>query len=255
MTKIKQCLIIAAGMGSRIAATGEVKPLVRLNGQPLIHHVIATIHRAGIDSFTFVLGYQAERIAPSVENFCRTADISCEIVINEEWKRANGLSVLKAEPGLREPFLLTMCDHIYPTALIERVLGQGLGGDALRLAVDRRISGNPLVDLDDVTRVQTDGDRILGIGKTLTQYNAFDTGVFLAGPELFSALRSSISAGEESLSGGVRWLAASGRAGVIDIGALPWLDVDDQAALNKAEAFFGPQTAGRTESFSTGAES
>lgn len=239
MTQITQCLIIAAGMGTRIASKGEVKPLVPFNGQPLIQHTISTIASAGIRSFTFVLGYKAQRISEKVMEYCQNNSLLCRIVLNEEWKRANGLSVLKAETVLKEPFLLTMCDHLYPSALVERVLSQGLGEDGLRLAVDRRTLGNPLVDLDDVTRVKTDGDRISAIGKHLPDYDAFDTGVFLASDALFSALRSSLDSGDESLSGGVRCLASEGRAGVIDIGDLPWIDVDDEPALHKAEEIFG----------------
>jgi hypothetical protein len=36
----------------------------------------------------------------------------------------------------------------------------------------------------------------------------------------------------------VRVLAAAGRAAVADIGDQPWLDVDDEAALAKAQALF-----------------
>jgi len=226
-------------MGTRIASRGEVKPLVQFNGKPLIHHALDTIAAAGIDRFTFVLGFKAERIAESVIKYCQSNSLGCEIVINDQWERANGLSVLKAESVLKEPFLLTMCDHLYPVELVEKVLLQGLGEDGLRLAVDRRILNNPLVDLEDVTRVKTDGDRIVSIGKHLEEYNAFDTGVFLASDSLFSALHSSIENGDESLSGGVRRLAATGRAGVIDIGDLPWIDVDDEPALDKAAGFFG----------------
>ena len=43
-----KCLIIAAGLGSRLADHGDSKPLVQLDGIPLIEHVILTSMEAGI---------------------------------------------------------------------------------------------------------------------------------------------------------------------------------------------------------------
>jgi len=243
MNLIRQCLIIAAGMGSRLASTGVPKPLVHINGMPLIHHVVLSVAKGGIEDFTFVLGYEADKIATSIKEFCRRQELGYRLIFNEEWRRANGLSVLRAKEGMHDPFLLTMCDHLYPPSLVELMLVHGLDQDVLRLAIDRRIDHNPLVDMEDVTRVKTKGDRIQAIGKHLESFDAFDTGVFMATPLLFDALQSSISAGDDTLSGGVRVLAAADLAGGIDIGDLPWLDVDDEAALAKTDLIFHARQA------------
>ena len=44
MTTVNECLILAAGNGSRIASVsgGVPKPLVRLRGIPLLEHVMAS---------------------------------------------------------------------------------------------------------------------------------------------------------------------------------------------------------------------
>ena len=101
-----------------------------------------------------------------------------------------------------------------------------------RLGVDRRID-NDSIDLEDVTRVRTAGDRIMAIGKGLAPYDCFDTGVFAIGPSLFMALR-----GLELplLTEGMRVLAAEGTALTVDCGDLGWIDVDDEPALEKAES-------------------
>ena len=80
--------------------------------------------------------------------------------------------------------------------------------------------------------VDTPLDRILAIGKGLDPYDCFDTGVFAIGPALFAALRSLET---PSLTEGMRVLAAQGTALTVDCGDLLWMDVDDQAALHKAE--------------------
>jgi choline kinase len=80
--------------------------------------------------------------------------------------------------------------------------------------------------------VQTASDRIVAIGKGLVPYDCFDTGIFAIGPGLFAALRRLES---PSLTEGMRVLADEGIALTVDCGDLMWIDVDDQAALEKAE--------------------
>jgi choline kinase len=90
-----------------------------------------------------------------------------------------------------------------------------------------------LLDMDDATKVATGvGGAIVRIGKTLAEYDAVDTGLFRATP----ALAEAIGAGGGSLSEGVQRLADKGEAATLDVTGLSWLDVDDPAALAKAEA-------------------
>ena len=90
------------------------------------------------------------------------------------------------------------------------------------------------VDLDDVTCVKSDGDRIVEIGKGLTDYDCFDTGVFAIGPALFAALNTLDA---PSLTEGMRVLAGKGTARIIDCSDIDWIDVDDAPALAKAAAW------------------
>jgi 1L-myo-inositol 1-phosphate cytidylyltransferase len=126
--------------------------------------------------------------------------------------------------------VLAMCDHLVEPALYRRMAQAGASGGA-RLAVDRRIHSD-WVDLDDVTCVETQCERIVAIGKGLATYDCFDAGVFAIGPALFAAL-----AGIEapSLTEGMRVLARAGAALTVDCSDLDWIDVDDRPALDKAE--------------------
>ena len=159
---------------------------------------------------------------------------------NDEYRSPNGTSVLAAEPLVgSEEALLAMCDHLVEPALYHLVAEAGASAGA-RLAVDRRID-NDSVDIDDVTRVQTEGERIIEIGKGLVPYDCFDTGVFAIGPALFGALRGLES---PSLTEGMRILAAEGTALTVDCGDLVWIDVDDQVALDKAERWAAVRRTG-----------
>jgi len=128
-----------------------------------------------------------------------------------------------------------MCDHLFDPTILRDLLHQPLGDDEVLLAVDRRLN-NRLVEADDVTRVDVDDDgRIRRIGKGLAQYNAYDTGVFLASRSLFAAIREDAEAGGGGISGGMQRLADRGRARVFDIGDRFWIDVDDALAFEQAE--------------------
>ena len=232
------CLIIAAGKGSRLVDQGEPKPLVSLGGATLIERVMCTVAAAGIRTFCIVTGYLAGEIERFVPASPLLSDLDVRFVRNDDWEKANGLSVACAASNLGRRFVLLMSDHLFDAEILTRLLAEPIADDEVILAVDSRIVDHPTADLDDVTKVMVEGGAIRDIGKSLTEYNAFDTGIFLCTPALFTALEESFRAGDHSLSGGIRALASRGKARVFDIGDALWIDVDDNPAYARAEALF-----------------
>ena len=231
-----KCLIIAAGQGSRLRSLGEAKPLIRLENTSLIERVVDSALEADVGSFYVVVGYQGESVCSHLEEVSKSKNVPITIIKNEEWERANGISVLKARPYLNEPFLLLMGDHIFDPE-IARQLVRYSPSEGILLAVDEDLE-NPFVDMDDVTRVFAEGGRIKEIGKGIEPYNCFDTGIFLCGPVLFSAIeKSSEEYGDDTLSGGVRLLAKEGRSGIMPINGMFWCDIDDPENFNQAEKY------------------
>jgi CDP-L-myo-inositol myo-inositolphosphotransferase len=233
---VRKCLVIAAGRGSRLASDGQPKPLFRLLGLPLIERAIVTAKRAGLEDFTVVTGYDGARIRRFLDRLAIRRDVALTHVVNEDWEAGNGVSVLKARKAIgEESFALLMADHLVSPRLLPELIAEPLNEGTVRLGVDFNLR-NPLVDLADVTRVQAAGGRLEAIGKGLADYNAFDTGCFVCSPALFEGLeRARERDGDESLSGGVRVLAASGKVQVHDIGDAFWIDVDDRGAVGRAE--------------------
>lgn len=232
------CLIIAAGHGSRLRAVSDSKPLTPVAGRPLIEHVVRAARAGGASGFTVVTGHQAERLEAYLAELSRTAGVPIEPVRIMDWDRPNGYSVLAGAAAIESDYLLAMSDHLFDPAIV-RALICAPPAD-LTLAIDRDIS-NPLIDMDDATKVALGDDgAIRAIGKTLQHFEAIDTGLFRAAPALAGAIREAIAAGGSgSLSEGVQRLADEGRAMAVDIGGARWLDVDDPVALAKAEALFG----------------
>ena len=145
-----------------------------------------------------VIGHQADRVEPLLVEVARRRRVAIRIVRADGWAAGNGASLLAARACLDEPFILMMGDHIVSETILERLIGRGLAGDACVLAVDHGRS--PWVDPADVTRVCTAGDRIVAIGKGLSDSEIYDTGVFLCSPEVFDAAERALRGGNGSVS-------------------------------------------------------
>ncbi len=229
-----KCLIVAAGQGVRLREKLELKPLIPIKGIPLIEHVIDRARRAGVNEFLVVSGYRGEELRGALDLFSAREGVPVTHIINDEWERANGVSVLKGKRYLDEPFLLMMCDHIVDPELLRGVMAAPIEPGAVILAVDFNVDGS-INDLEDVTRVRCSSGRIEHVGKLITDFNGFDTGVFLCTPIIFEALEHSRAAGDESISGAMNVLARWDRAYFLDIRNRLWIDVDDAVAFAKAE--------------------
>jgi 1L-myo-inositol 1-phosphate cytidylyltransferase len=229
------CLIIAAGMGTRMAHRSDSKPLLEVEGYALIERVIMTAQQAGLSRFVIVTGHHGEQLQTFLREVAITVGVDIQFVQNDEWTRANGLSVYCAHVKLNKPFFLLMSDHLFDPQIIREMNQCRPPNGGLVLGVDRNLD-NPMIDLDDVTKVHSELNHIRHIGKQLSDYDAFDTGIFLCTPGLFDALQSSMKKGDDSLSGGVYQLAEKDLAWVQDIEGRFWLDVDDETAFQKATA-------------------
>jgi 1L-myo-inositol 1-phosphate cytidylyltransferase len=237
MTTVNECLILAAGNGSRIASVsgGVPKPLVPLRGIPLLEHVMTSCQEAGITRFVIVVGYRADQIR---RWFAKRSleGISVTLIENRDYHKANGVSALAAKDELHNPFLLLMSDHIFEPKTARALVRQPLGDDEVILAVDHNVER--VFDLDDATKVIREANHIVDIGKSLAHYDALDTGMFLCSPTLFHRLESAKRDGNCSLSDGMRQLAREQKLKAFDIGDAHWQDVDSPEALAHAESVF-----------------
>lgn len=229
-----KCLIIASGRGSRLRSKGNSKPLVRLLGLPLLERVILTARKSGLTDFYVVTGYRGNEIAEHLKHLSEARGISITNIHNDQWEKENGLSVLKAKDFITEDFVLLMSDHIFDESILARLLRQTINDGEVMLAVDHNTKNGKHHD-DDFTKVLTQDNRILDIGKDIKEYNAYDTGIFLCSPAVFAALEESGNSGDGSLSGGIRVLARRARARTLDIDGGHWIDVDDERNFHQAE--------------------
>ncbi len=230
----KQCLILAAGNGSRLRSiSAELpKPLVRFQGRPILEHVIRGAQEASIEEFVIVLGYRGDLIRDWFEHRW-TGKARFTWVDNPDYHKSNGVSALKARNAIHSNFLLLMADHVFEAKTAWMIARQRLAPGEVILGVDPKI--DRIFDLDDATKVRRSGKRIVEIGKELENYDAIDTGMFLCSPALFDELECAGKEGNCSLSDGMRRLARRGLLRGVEIGDAEWHDLDTPEAFAHAE--------------------
>jgi 1L-myo-inositol 1-phosphate cytidylyltransferase len=237
MATANECLILAAGTGSRIASQsgGSPKPLLCLSGAPLLEHILLSSHAAGIQKFVIVVGHRADAIRRWLADWSHDG-IFVTLVENPDYHKANGISALAAREQLRNPFLLLMADHIFEPRTAKALLRQPLAEGEVILGVDYNI--HRIFDLEDATKVKIQGNAIVDIGKDLAHYDALDTGMFLCGATLFERLECAKKNGNCSLSDGMRLLAQERNLKAFDVGDGCWQDVDTPEAFAYTESIF-----------------
>ncbi|MCK5013432.1 MAG: NTP transferase domain-containing protein [Candidatus Omnitrophica bacterium] len=229
-------LIIAAGQGSRLSQIGDSKPLIPLLGLPLIERTILTAQKCGFSEFCIVTGYNGPKVRDFLDKLAPRRNVKIKHVINEEWEKSNAVSVLKAKHAVgKENFLLVMADHLLDKEILQHLKSQPIKNNKVILAADFTTDLNPLIDIEDVTKVLVKKNRIVDIGKNIPDYNAYDTGAFLCSTAIFPAIEKSITNNDSSLSGAIKVLAQEKQASVFDIQGRFWLDIDDEAAMKKAQ--------------------
>ena len=233
MREITDAVVLMAGVGSRLRASGETlpKPLIPIAERPLICHIVEGLEKVGIRNLYAVVGADGDKLAAALRPLIPPT-MRLEAIANPSWQKQNGISVLCAAGKVKEPFFLTMGDHLFDASIVSCVMEQGDTSE-LNLAVDRKI--DTIFDLDDAMKVQTDGNRVIAIGKSLANYNAIDTGIFLCPNEIFEYLRRARREGDCSLADGVRLMAEERKVRAIDIADAWWQDVDTFEMRVRAE--------------------
>jgi choline kinase len=233
MSAIREAVILMAGSGSRLRRSQKTlpKPLTPILGRPLISYTLDALAAAGITKINVVVGHESDRLTAAVAKLAPPG-VVLSFVLNSQWQKQNGISLLAAADNVAGNFLLTMSDHLFDNVIVDLLTESTMPG-LLNLAVDRKIDS--IFDLDDAMKVQTKGDRIIAIGKDLTNYDAIDTGLFVCPLEIFAYLERAKENEDCSLAQGVRLMAADKKVRAIDIGDAWWQDIDTIEMLQHAE--------------------
>jgi MurNAc alpha-1-phosphate uridylyltransferase len=118
---IKRAMILAAGLGTRMApyTAQRPKPLIELRGKPLIDYAIDRLAKAGVDFIVVNVHYKADQLIAHLDKR-RAKDKSLEIQISNETDQIldTGGAVAKALPYFEgEPFFTHNSDSLWVDGL------------------------------------------------------------------------------------------------------------------------------------------
>ena len=238
---VRRAIILAAGNGDRFRTFNRDSKLLHpLLGRPILLRTLEAARDAGVQSAIVVVGYQADRVRALVERGA-PGGLAVSFAFNPDWELENGVSALAARSRAGSGrFALLMGDHIFEPPVLQRMLRLPVAEEDSLLAVDARPATPE--QAEEATKVRREGTRIVAIGKDLTEFDALDTGVFVCSPLLFDALEASQAAGDTTLSGGIRQLAARGLMHGVDIGDADWCDIDTRSDLEAAETLLAAES-------------
>src|SRR5262249_28752382 len=143
----------------------------------LIERTLRVLEAVGIQRIGITVGWQGAELRRRIGASRKIAFFE-----NPDWEKPNGLSVLAARSFVVERTLLVMADQIAAPALMRDLVALPSAGDRTVLCVDRDLAR--VFDIDDATKLQLSGDRVVQIGKGLREYQAVSAGLFVMSPTL-----------------------------------------------------------------------
>ena len=234
-------MVLAAGAGRRLESLTEDLPktLLPVDGERTILDIaLGNLRRAGLETVVVVTGYAAERVAERQAALEERHDVKLELVFNpkaEEWN--NAYSLWCAREHFAQGVLLCNGDTVHPPEVEERLLA-GRGDAELVLALDDAKT----LGEEEMKVLLGDDGLLRGINKAHDPAAAAGEyiGLTVIEPAAAEGLADALEAtwrrdpGLYYEDGFQEYRDRGGRVGVASVGGLEWVEVDDQADLDRA---------------------
>lgn len=231
-------LILAAGIGSRLAPITETRPkaLVEVNGKPILFKQIENLRENGVEDITVVTGYKGDVIAGAL----RERWPGVHIIHSEDYLTTNNMySAWLARESLGgRPFLMMNADVFYDSSVLTALLGCEAGN---AIVVDIGTY------LEESMKVVEEGGRLTEISKQISPERALGASIdvykFSAeGGAAFFAKCGEYIEGRRDLK---KWseVALNDILPDVEFHACPldgrWFEIDNHDDLAAAQKLFG----------------
>jgi bifunctional UDP-N-acetylglucosamine pyrophosphorylase/glucosamine-1-phosphate N-acetyltransferase len=125
-----QTIILAGGEGKRVfpLAVNQPKPMFKLLGKPLIHHVIDTLKQAGLTDYVVVVGHRGEQIKDYLKD---GSELGVKIEYAVQKQSLGMADALKSAEDLADDhFFVVNADDVFEASLIKQMMHQFTQGNA-----------------------------------------------------------------------------------------------------------------------------
>ena len=212
MTTVYKAVLLAAGRGQRLAPHTDhmPKPMLLLDGKPLLEYVLCNLRHIGISQVLIITGHLGEQISTYFGNG-RSLDLELHYAV-QSTQKGNAAAALLAESFIGDDaFFLGWGDIIAATSDC-----QNLATTFSQISSDGLLLLNYVEDPHAGAAVYLDGDRITAIhekppeGRSNTHWN--QAGASMYTPEIFSCLHQLTLSerGEYEFTGAVQLLIERG---------------------------------------------
>lgn len=237
---LQRAIILAAGNGTRMGSLTADRPkaLLSVNGRTLIDRQLGALHSHDIYDITIVAGYQRERLRAHVGRRAR-------VIENLDYATTNSLYSLSLARDVILDGAIIMNADILVSAELLGCLVDAPGDDAV--LVERRDTFD-----DEQMKVAIWHDFAIRFGKDLPpeESHAENVGIVklgaTAGELLMEEIDRLIAAGETRAWAPKAFdaLAQHWPLLAVDIGGVPWTEIDFPEDLVRAEREIEPALAG-----------
>lgn len=228
-------IILAAGRGSRLGDLTQrmPKPLVQVNGMPLIAYSLRFLRMLGATRIVVVGGY----LYPELEAAVRQLDPSVYMVQNKGYERGSATSLESALNHVEGSFVSMVSDHVFRRDI--PVSARRKFGPALTIFTDH---DRMLTDDDMKVELDAQGVSIVRLAKTLRVYQCGYIGFSYCPADMVTLVRDTIARSLETSDAIVNvehvWqrLADQGtNIAIGDVSGSKWVEIDTLEDLNRAQ--------------------
>ncbi|HJJ30330.1 MAG TPA: bifunctional sugar-1-phosphate nucleotidylyltransferase/acetyltransferase [Methanocorpusculum sp.] len=212
-----QCVILAAGEGSRMRplTTSRPKVMLPLAGKPMIEHLIRNVRDTGITDIILVVGYHEEAIRSCFDNGSAFGVSIRYVVQRKQMGTADALKTV--EPFIHDTFLMLNGDMILERSDIEKIVGLQSPVMATSTTTHPENFGVVTVENTKITSLEE---------KSLhPKSNTINAGAYLFEPDIFTILKkiSPSSRGEYELTDALTDYISNGKLTAYPLSV--WMDV------------------------------
>jgi len=230
-----RAVVLAAGVGWRLRPYTETTPkcLIEIGGKSLLRRHLEAFSALEVSEAVLVVGHLREQVMAEAAR--GPSNVTVRFVTNEQFTRGNILSLWHARQEFDDDILIMDADVLYPHELLARLLA-ATAANAIAVDEQFRDTGEEQkVICEDgwvveVTKKASGDPRICGEAVGMLRLSAE------AGEVLRGILEEFIETGKDSLEyeDALRELAAEVAIGVVEIGDLPWIEIDFEEDLARA---------------------